>query len=168
MLEVASQAVGILEENTYIVYRPDKQAILFDPGANPDRLLKWIKDNEWQVQAIFLTHCHYDHIGALDAVRKDLNVAVYASAIEKEYFQDPVLNLSATGPYEVICQPADYYWEHLGKQNIGDFDFEIRPVPGHSPGVMTLPNEVMICPGHGPVTILGLEKETNPFLTTFI
>ena len=62
MLQVASQTVGILEENTYIVYRPDKQAILFDPGANPDCLLKWIKDNEWQVQAIFLTHCHYDHI----------------------------------------------------------------------------------------------------------
>ena len=65
-LDIRSFTVGPVQENAYIV-RPagSAQALLIDPGEEPDRLRRAIDELGVNVQAILITHCHFDHIGAV-------------------------------------------------------------------------------------------------------
>lgn len=136
MNHVEKQIVGPLRENTYVVYNDDKQALIFDPGAQAEDLIEWIDDQGWQPQAILLTHAHYDHIGALDALRDHYQVEVYLHEYEADFPTTPSLNLSAGTPFELTTRPADHLWTmaDMGRQTVGDFTFKLAFVPGHSPG----------------------------------
>lgn len=134
MLNVAHQTVGLGQENTYVVYNDEKNALIFDPGAQAEDLIRWIDENQWKPQAILITHTHYDHIGAVDALREHYDVEVHVSDIEKDHLSDPELNLSARHPQPVSARPAEHTWTQPGKYTVGDFTFRIEFIPGHSSG----------------------------------
>lgn len=84
--------------------------------------------------AVLLTHCHYDHIGALEEIRKTYNIPVYVSPLEQEWLSNPELNLSAhIAGKAIIAQPAENEFT-LGEYNIEGFRFKVVPTPGHSIG----------------------------------
>ncbi|MBG9980772.1 MBL fold metallo-hydrolase [Facklamia sp. DSM 111018] len=139
MLQVAYKTVGLLRENTYVVYNNHNDALIFDPGAQAETLIQWIDEKQWQPKAILLTHAHYDHIGALDELRDYYKIPVYIHSLEKEFLLDPQLNLSKFSNREVIQRPAEYYWDNdnMGNHQIEGFDMKLLHTPGHSPGHVT-------------------------------
>ncbi|MBR6355965.1 MAG: MBL fold metallo-hydrolase [Alphaproteobacteria bacterium] len=87
---------GMITTNAYFyVDEPTKHGFLIDPGAEADKLLKIIADNDWTIEKILLTHGHFDHIGAVNAVQKALNIPCIAHQNGKDYLLNPQYNLSA-------------------------------------------------------------------------
>ena len=125
-------------ENCYaVIHTESKKALIIDPGGNSDRIINWIYELEIEPIAILLTHAHCDHIGAVDDLRDKYGILLYNYYIERDYLTHPELNLSAQFPGESISlKPADISWTEadLTMQQIGNFLFEMRFTPGHSPG----------------------------------
>jgi glyoxylase-like metal-dependent hydrolase (beta-lactamase superfamily II) len=85
---------GMITTNAYFyIDEATKHGFLIDAGAEPDKLLKIIADNDWIIEKILLTHGHFDHIGAVNAVQKALNIPCIANS--RDYLLNPQLNLSA-------------------------------------------------------------------------
>lgn len=135
MFKVEKMTVGPIQENTYVIVNEANEALIVDPGEEGERLVSWIDGNHWTPIAVLLTHCHSDHIGALDAVRDAYQIEAYVHEIEKDFIADPLLNLSAHQPLPNVSQrPAEHLWTKMGEQEIGSFKFDVAHVPGHSPG----------------------------------
>lgn len=132
-LKIKGLSLGQLGTNCYIIYQ-EKQAIIIDPGGDSDILREWLTHKELSPRAILLTHAHFDHIGAVESIRTHYKIPVYLHHTEEKWMGDPKLNSSSLFPVDnVICKPADHYL-NIGEMKIGDFSFEVRHTPGHSPG----------------------------------
>ena len=134
MNRVYQLEIPMVGENTYTIVNERQEALIVDPGGQSDLIINWIKDNGWKPQAVILTHAHLDHIGALDDMRNHYQIEAFIHFEEENFLSDPKLNLSAYMGPELIQKPAEHLWQKMGKQKIGNFEFEMRHVPGHSPG----------------------------------
>lgn len=132
MLKVEKLTVGPIQENTYVVFNELNEALIVDPGDEPERIIGWVKENNWDLQAILITHTHFDHIQAVDAVRNEFGIEVYVHEIEQKTFQTPNRNMQPSDI--VVNRPADHLWTDLGEKTVGSFTFDIALIPGHSPG----------------------------------
>ena len=136
-LDIRVFTVGPVQENACIV-RPagSSQAVLVDPGDEPDRLLGAIEQLDVQIDAILITHCHFDHIGAVAPLARATGAPVYCPEIERPVLEDIKLGTPpGFGPFE------SYEPEHTlagGESlNIAGLDIEVLLTPGHSPGHLT-------------------------------
>lgn len=180
---------GSMTVNAYILWdRGTREAAIFDTGADATPLLEAVSAHDLNVLAIFLTHSHADHVGALDALKHALGVEAWSSELE------PVRGTNH-------FRPGDLF-------NAGHHFIRTRLTPGHTPGgttfviegpvlraaivgdalfagsvgglhadydgslatirreVLSLPDDTILCPGHGPLTTVGLEKSGNPFFAS--
>ncbi len=127
--------LGPLQTNCYILENDKKECILFDPGEEGEKLVRWIKGKDLKPLAVLLTHAHFDHIGAVDIVRDTFEVPVYLHQKEADWLASPSLNGSAAfmmGP--VSQRQADFLIKGETPIEIGDFSFDVFETPGHSPG----------------------------------
>ena len=86
---------GYFEENTFFwIDEATGHCFLIDPGWEGERLLRMIRYNGWTIEKILLTHGHFDHMGAADAVRNALNIPVLAHVRSADYLENPKWNLS--------------------------------------------------------------------------
>ncbi|QPQ30096.1 MBL fold metallo-hydrolase [Lysinibacillus sp. JNUCC 51] len=138
MINVRSYSLGPVQTNCYIVSNKNKECLIFDPGEEADRIIKAIRSNNLKPLAIFLTHAHFDHIGAVDAVRKAFDVPLWIHEKEVSWLGDPTKNGSskyAALPDYIVDAPAE---ENIIKKEqlfeISDFYFKAIFTPGHSPG----------------------------------
>ena len=128
--------VGPVQENTYIVRRPDSdRAIIVDPGDEAPRILEALTAiGIAEVEAILLTHTHFDHIGAVAEVARATGAPVTVPEREIEMLRDPnaYMRLPGFGPFE------GYEADHTvaGGENLeyAGMTFEVKLVPGHSIG----------------------------------
>jgi glyoxylase-like metal-dependent hydrolase (beta-lactamase superfamily II) len=133
MMEIKKYTLGQLGTNGYLVIKEDN-ILIIDPAGEPNRLIKEIDTLAMKPKAILLTHAHFDHIGAVDPLRKRYDLPVYLHENEHEWMGNPALNGSKYFPVkEVIVEPADHSLKP-GPMSIGAFDFTIIETPGHSPG----------------------------------
>lgn len=139
-MELYAATVGPIQENCYfLVGNDNRDTLIFDPGAEPETLKSIVEENKLNPIAVVLTHAHYDHIGALNDIQDTYDIPVYQHIIEKEWLVDPAQNGSGRHPEMdnvVSTKPADFHLEKMGDYSIGDFQFEMQHVPGHSPGSM--------------------------------
>lgn len=130
------RVVGPVSTNCYFLYNKEtKEGIIVDPGDEPAKLLAYLKDKEIKLQAILLTHGHFDHIGAVSELKKSFDVPVYAARAEKEVLLQPQKNLSGQMG-ETISLEADKYLEDGETIELLGQEVRCLLTPGHTCGGM--------------------------------
>lgn len=111
-----------------------KHGFLIDPGAQAGKLFEMIREKGFIIERILLTHGHFDHIGAVEELRKALNIPVCMQANGRAYVENPVWNLSAQTEAPItlpdVTYLADYSTVSLAASSA--CDLTIIPVPGHT------------------------------------
>ena len=133
MLNIKTLTVGPIEANCYLIYNED-EVLIVDPGAEANRIIAAVEDLNVRPVAILLTHTHYDHIGAVDEIRKEYDIPVYVSGEEAAWLQDPTMNLSGMQGQNLIVEEAENIFQPDNEVAISDFKFTVVATPGHSPG----------------------------------
>ena len=137
-LQVAQLTVGTIQENCYLVRRTDAdRAIIVDPGEEAPRLLETIEQAGVTLDAILLTHTHFDHIGAVTPVARATGAPVYCPKLEVGVLADIMAYVPwpGFGPYE--SYEADETVEGGERLQLAGLDIDVRFTPGHSPGHVT-------------------------------
>ena len=113
-----------------------KECIIFDPGHEGEKLVTYLQEEQLKPLAVLLTHAHFDHIGAVDAVRDAFHIPVYVHKEEADWLGDATVNGSQIFMMNrsITAKPADHIIDAEGTLTIGLFNFEIFETPGHSPG----------------------------------
>jgi hydroxyacylglutathione hydrolase len=122
--------VGPLQENCWIVQQDDR-ALVIDPGDEADRLKAEIEG--LTVEAILLTHTHFDHVGAVAALARHTGAPVHCPRLEVPILQDiNAYVFTGFGPYE----PYDPEQTVDGGERLtlAGIDLDVIFTPGHSPG----------------------------------
>jgi hydroxyacylglutathione hydrolase len=167
-----------------------KKAWLFDTGPMAEPILDFLNQESLTVDSIFLTHTHRDHIACLDDLRKGAgNPSVYVHEMEALDGCE-----SITEGFSYTCGSLSLNGQHTHGHALGGMTYVIdgleRPIAivgdaifaGSMGGgmisyedalrtnrekIMTLADDTILCPGHGPMTTVGEEKRNNPFFPEF-
>jgi hydroxyacylglutathione hydrolase len=137
-LDVRSFTVGPVQENAYIVRSaPDSpRAVMIDPGEEAERLLAAASALGVEIEAILITHCHFDHIGAVAPVARATGAPVYCPVIERGVLADVMSWVPpGFGPFESYeAEHTVAGGEHL---SLAGLEIDVIFTPGHSPGHVT-------------------------------
>lgn len=206
-MQVESFVLGPVMTNCYLVYKEKGESgLVIDPGTGAEEVVRRIQTLNLNIEAILLTHAHFDHIGGVEEVRAATGAPVYVHPQEAEWLLEPELNGSTLFPVEEVrCRPAEKTVEGGEQLTLLGETFSVFHTPGHSPGsvsyragnfifsgdvlfsgsigrtdlpggdyktlmqtidqvIMELPEETVVYSGHGPVTTVGREQDTNPFV----
>jgi len=138
MIDVRAFSVGPIQENAYIVRSSPqaKRALMIDPGEEPQRLLDAASALGAQIEAILITHCHFDHIGAVAPIAKATGAPVYCPELETAVLADITKwTMPGFGPFE--SWQAEHTVKGGERLQLADLDIEVMFTPGHSPGHVT-------------------------------
>jgi glyoxylase-like metal-dependent hydrolase (beta-lactamase superfamily II) len=189
--------------------RDQTQAVVIDPGFDSESLVFELKRRELDVAAILNTHGHADHIAGNLAMKEAYpDAPLWIGRNDRPLLLDPELNLSASFGIPFRSLDADRLVDDGDRIEVAGLVFEVREIPGHSPGsvayicsqfdppiafggdvlfkgsigrtdlggdlelllegirrkLYVLPDATEVYPGHGPVTTIGQEKRSNPFV----
>jgi hydroxyacylglutathione hydrolase len=136
-MDVRSLTVGPVAENTYLLRRDDSdRALIVDPGDEPDRILLPVQSLGLTVEAILITHCHFDHIGAVAPVARATGAPVYCPEIEERVLANIMDWVPAPfGPFESYDAEATVSGGET--LELAGFELDVIFTPGHSPGHVT-------------------------------
>lgn len=145
MLQIKSFAFNPFSQNTYVVFNENKDAYLIDPGnftdEETDVLLTFISDNDLKVQNILLTHAHIDHVLGLQKAFDKYQVPVLMHPLEQEILDRNPMDANRFGFFFQPFKGQISYLTENDLVNLGEDEFKILHVPGHSPGSIAFYNE---------------------------
>ena len=193
-MEVLTIVGGMLSTNCYMAWGEGDKCVLIDPGFEADPILEEVRARGKQVEAILLTHGHFDHVGGVKAIATETGCKVYIHKLDMELPQRLTLG---TVPY------TDHYVEG-DVLSLAGLSIRVMHTPGHTPGgVCLLCEDVMfsgdtlfagtcgrtdlpgssykdmwaslarlanlegdykVLPGHGESSTLDMERRLNPYL----
>jgi hydroxyacylglutathione hydrolase len=137
-IDVEMFTVGMVQENCFLV-RPQgsDRAVLVDPGEEAPRLLQAIEDAGVQLDAILLTHTHFDHVGAVAPVARTTGAPVYCPQLEVPVLQDIMAFVPwpGFGPYE--SWDPEHTVAGGETLELAGLTLDVVFTPGHSPGHVT-------------------------------
>ncbi|MEM6821247.1 MAG: MBL fold metallo-hydrolase [Verrucomicrobiota bacterium] len=176
---------GVMTVNAYVAQSPSrKEAILFDTGASATPVLELLEKEKLSLAALLITHGHGDHIADVDKIRKETQAPVYA--VEKGIPCDcpfqwgEVLELGGlfidTHRTTGHADDGTTFRFDLGSESIavvgdalfsgsmgGANDRYQEALECNRKELFSLSDATWVCPGHGPVSKVGLERVHNPF-----
>lgn len=123
-------------ENCYIVYDEDKNGVIIDPGCEAEEIIEYLNELGVIAKAIFLTHCHYDHITGLEDLRKILGLKVYSSFECNQNIQNPAVNYSLFNEKQIKAMPSEEILNDNSTVKIGNLEIKAIKTPGHTNGSM--------------------------------
>lgn len=135
MYKVETYPLGIYQANCYLLWKED-HVIMVDPGGKSGELIQYLNEQEAVVDAILLTHGHFDHIGGVDYFVNEFKCPVYIDEADEVMLNDTYLNGSIPGRESIVNTPVQFY--KVGKNTVGNFLFEAIFAPGHSHGCTML------------------------------
>jgi hydroxyacylglutathione hydrolase len=209
MIDARMFTVGPVAENCFVLRtKGSDTAVLIDPGDEPERLLGALEPlGVTTVEAILITHTHFDHIGAVAPVAAATGAPVWCPELEVPVLANIMdfVPWPGFGPFE--SYDADHTVSGGETLELAGMTIDVIFTPGHSPGHVTYairgedalfsgdvlfqgsvgrvdlpggdwptllrsiealleahPDEATVYPGHGPLTTLGHERASNPFL----
>ena len=185
-LAMFNTTYGDMTVNAYLVWDPEvRDAVAFDTGADCGGMLQLVRRENLKVKLILLTHAHPDHVADLARLRKTTGAPVYISELESEQGAEPIaegkrfevgsLKIEArltsghsrggityvvTGLVRPIAVVGDSLF--AGSMGGGNISYQ-DALRNNREKILTLPEDTIVCPGHGPLTTVGKEKRDNPF-----
>jgi hydroxyacylglutathione hydrolase len=204
-LSITSLTVGPFQENCYLLIDSSTQrCAIIDPGDEPQRIIAAVERAGASPQAIWLTHAHLDHIGAIEGLRRRWEIPVHLHPLDEPLYAMASRQAALYGlPFEQP-KPADRSLGDGDVLELGEHRLTVMHAPGHAPGhvvfhggglafvgdclfagsigrtdlplcnprdlaasldrIVALPEDTVVYPGHGPITSIGTEAATNPFL----
>ncbi len=149
-MDVRVFTVGMVQENCYLFRRDGSdRAVIVDPGEEAPRLLGAIDELGVELEAVLLTHTHFDHVGAVAPVAKATGAAVWVPELEKPVLSDinSYVPWAEFGPYE--SWDAEHTVSGGERLSLAGFEIDVVFTPGHSPGHVTysIPDETAIFSG---------------------
>ena len=177
---------GDMTVNAYLAWDPgSREAVAFDTGADCRGMLERIAAEKLTVKLILLTHAHPDHVADLRRLRKETGAPIYISERESAEGADSIAEGKRfqVGSLEIesrltwghspggmtfvitgLARPVAVVGDSLfaGSMGGGNVSYE-EAVRNNRDKILTLPDETIVCPGHGPLTTVRKEKQDNPF-----
>ena len=185
-----------------------KQGVLIDAGGDSAKLKQAVEKAGINIVALWLTHGHLDHVGAVGELAQFYGVPVIGPHKEDDFWLEALSQQSKMFGFPVPERVDVTQWLEGGEQlTLGNYQFEVRFTPGHTPGhvviyskdlglvwtgdvlfagsigrtdfprgnfqqlmdsihqhLFTLPDDTKFIAGHGPMSTIGQEKRTNPFV----
>lgn len=127
--------LGSFQTNCYVVTEElSKKTVIIDPGNEGHVVLMYLLKEGLDLQAIYLTHGHFDHIGAIEEILAKYDVPVYMNYKDSEYLQDSKLNLSQFVGNPISLRVKPVYINDGDEIKCGDMVFKVIETPGHTPG----------------------------------
>lgn len=189
-LAMVNTPFGDMNVNAFIAWSmSSRDAYLFDTGTDCTKLLEIVKREDLNVKAILLTHTHGDHVADLDRLRRETAAPVYVHEreafdgaegfAEGKKFSSSDLSISTRlttgharggityliGGLEIpVAIVGDAIF--AGSMGGGMVSYQ-EALETNRKNILSLPDHTMLCPGHGPVTTVGQEKQHNPFFPEF-
>ncbi len=175
-----------MKVNSYLAWDPVcKLAIAFDAGADCSEMLERARREELAIKLILLTHAHPDHVADLARLAQETGALVYLSNEETAPLAEP---MGEGATFEVggltvetlltsghsaggmsffirgLDQPVAIVGDSLFAGSMGGGNVSYTDaLENNLTKLLTLPNDTILCPGHGPLTTVAEEKEHNPF-----
>jgi glyoxylase-like metal-dependent hydrolase (beta-lactamase superfamily II) len=172
--------------NAYLAWDPvAREAVAFDTGADCSEMLSRIEKEKLNVRLILLTHAHPDHVADLRRLRKETDAPVYISELEAlegaeaiaegKRFRTGALKIEArltsghspggmTYVVTGLSRPVAIVGDSLFAGSMGGGNVSYADaLRNNREKILMLPDETIVCPGHGPLTTVGKEKRDNPF-----
>jgi glyoxylase-like metal-dependent hydrolase (beta-lactamase superfamily II) len=137
-MDVRTFTVGPVQENAYLVRRDGSdRAVMVDPGDEPERLLSAMEALGVTLDAILLTHTHFDHVGAVAPVARATGAPVYCPKLEVPVLADIMAYVpwEGFGPFE--NHDAEETVEGGERLELAGLGIDVIFTPGHSPGHVT-------------------------------
>ncbi|MBE5894823.1 MAG: MBL fold metallo-hydrolase [Lachnospiraceae bacterium] len=133
-LKIGRIMLGMCQTNCYFLYREGETKVIFiDPADQGKYIYDKLAEKGFSVEAILLTHGHFDHILGAKALRELSGAKIYATEADKVLLQDPYVNVSAqwAKPYTM---EADEYIRDGQVLTFGDISCKVLVTPGHTIG----------------------------------
>jgi glyoxylase-like metal-dependent hydrolase (beta-lactamase superfamily II) len=136
-MDILCVPVGPLQANCYLVSDDAGVACAVDPGGEPERLARLLEKKGLRLEAVLVTHGHFDHVEGVKGLAEATGAKVYCSGQVQ-----PVLSgnqgCSATGyPVPAVGAPAIQVVSDGEKLSVGDLTVTVIATPGHTPGDVT-------------------------------
>ncbi len=135
-MEITLLTVGAYQTNCYIVTADDKSAVVIDPGAEADKIINKAKELGAKVKYILLTHGHFDHIGAADAVKRAFPESrIVVMKADEDICRNAALvgGGNATADLDMLVEDGDII-------KVAELSFKYMATPGHTKG-----SAIIIC-----------------------
>jgi hydroxyacylglutathione hydrolase len=172
--------------NAYLIWDPAaKHAAAFDTGADCAGMLKLATKENLSIELILLTHAHPDHVADLPRLREETGAEIFAperepvpgagTIDEGKKFRVGKIDIEArltwghspggmTFVVTGLARPIAIVGDSIFAGSMGGGTVSYKDaVRNNLEKILTLPDETIICPGHGPMTSVGEEKKHNPF-----
>jgi hydroxyacylglutathione hydrolase len=189
MLRLVTTSANDITVNCYLAWDEiSREAALFDTGWDAGPILKILGENQLNLRHLFITHSHEDHIAAIGGIRQEFpKIRIHSSSKNAPVDQRNrandfihlgslrLTNRSTPGhaedgtTYVIGTWPEDAPHVAIvgdaifaGSMGTGNQSWDLAREKVREQ-IFTLPNETLICPGHGPLTTVGEEKQNNPF-----
>ena len=135
MIEVVKFLSNPMGENAYIFFlEGEKRAVAVDPSYNAQAMLNYLKEEETQLEAILLTHGHFDHIAGVDVLREATGTPVYIHEADAQMLEDPEKNLSVITHRLFTIKPADRLLKGQEVLELAGMQVQVLHTPGHTQG----------------------------------
>jgi glyoxylase-like metal-dependent hydrolase (beta-lactamase superfamily II) len=168
-LSILTLPGGELETNTYVVADATTgEAIVVDAARNTTgQVREALAANGWTPRSIVLTHTHWDHIADAAAMRRTLEVPLYANSFARTLFGGPNAAISAPGMPDIESFVPDGLLDEADEVTVGSHIFTVLFVPGHEPAHIALWSEtdnvlfggdVLFPGGHGTTELPGSDQ----------